>query len=232
MRATSRWGILLGVVGLAWACGGGDGGADAAGSLDAERDNAATELRADAPAEDDVPGLLPLCACPQVPAGGTCRSCSTLDNHCETRDGQPWAVRCTIAKGCVDEENCSDLGAGATCVDGACTPATVAEPGLEVVETVEPDVVEVVQPGSKQVGQSCAESVDCANGMTCLSGQYTQAHCNPMCTTTQDCLDAAPGASGQCQAIGGYQVCVWMCGAYGDNATCPGDLDCDGAFCG
>lgn len=120
-------------------------------------------------------------------------------------------------------------------------PADLAQPDLTQLDVLVPDLdPEDVQPDVepdlplelKSAGESCVEFEECADGMSCISGQYTKAHCNPMCTTNQDCIDAAPASSGQCMAIGGYQVCVWYCGFMGSNKPCPGDLECDGATCG
>jgi|GEM_PF-2808373 len=232
MHATVRWGALLVMGWLVGACGGTDGGSDATGAAEGLPDTPAAETGTDLGAAPDQSGPLPLCRCPLVPAGGTCRSCSTLDNACEARNDQAWAIRCTIAKGCLAEESCADLGAGATCAAGVCSPGVTVEPEPEVVETAEPDVVETVLPGSKLVGQSCTDSVDCANAMTCVSGQYTMAHCNPMCATVEDCNAAYPGGNAQCAALTGGSVCIWFCGSFGGGATCPGDLGCDGATCG
>lgn len=121
------------------------------------------------------------------------------------------------------------------------SPADLAQPDLATPDLAVPDIEpEDVQPDLgpdlpaelKSAGESCVEFDECADGMSCISGQYTKAHCNPMCTTNQDCIDAAPASSGQCMAIGGYQVCVWYCGFMGGNKPCPGDLECDGATCG
>jgi hypothetical protein len=53
-----------------------------------------------------------------------------------------------------------------------------------------------------------------------------------MCATVEDCNAAFPGGNAQCAALTGGSVCIWFCGAFGGGATCPGDLQCDGASCG
>jgi hypothetical protein len=228
--ATIRWTTILLALTLGAGCGGGDGGTDATAAPDLTDLASADDARIDAP--DDPGGPLPLCACPLVPAGGTCRSCSSLDNHCETRDGVPWAVHCVLVKGCLAAEDCTASDPAATCDDGACVEAPLPEPEPDVQELAEPDVVETIEPGSRQVGDACKDSADCGNGMTCVSGQYTMAHCNPMCATVDDCNAAFPGGNAQCAALSGGSVCIWFCGAFGGGATCPGDLQCDGASCG
>lgn len=86
--------------------------------------------------------------------------------------------------------------------------------------------------GSKQTGELCSESWECANSANCVSGQYTPAHCNPNCVTDADCAASAPNAKGTCQDGGSIKFCMFLCGAFGGGATCPGDLKCDGAVCG
>lgn len=104
---------------------------------------------------------------------------------------------------------------------------------VTTTDLAQPDVPdEDVPPVLKGAGESCEEYTECADGMSCISGQYTKAHCNPMCTTDADCLAVTPGSKPMCAAIGGYNVCVWYCGMFGGGASCPGDLECDGATCG
>ncbi len=234
MGSAVRWAVLGLAAGLAWGCGGADGGGDAGGVPDVPGE--ATAVDAATPdAVDDVRGPLPVCACPQVPASKACRSCSSLDDGCEERNGTPYALRCVLGKGCLEAENCNQGGEAIECHEGVCFHVDPGpdlaghEPEPEVVEVAEPDLV---KPGSKQVGESCADYVECADGMSCVSGQYTQAHCNPMCATVDDCNAAYPGGNAQCAALSGGSVCIWMCGQFGGGATCPGDLDCDGATCG
>ena len=227
--------VAAAVLVLGVGCGGGDGGSDGVSSPDVPAEVGPVDALDDAVMDlvGDPGGPLPVCACPAVPAGGTCRSCSSLDNGCETREGGPWALRCVLAQGCVEAEDCRNAGPLPGCDQGHCTHVDPgpdpAEPEPEVVEVVEPDLV---KPGSKHVGESCTDYVECADGMSCVSGQYTQAHCNPMCTTVDDCNAAYPGGNAQCAALTGGSVCVWFCGQFGGGATCPGDLDCDGATCG
>lgn len=84
----------------------------------------------------------------------------------------------------------------------------------------------LVTQGTKTPGQSCTSHDDCATGQ-CVQGEQTQLHCNPGCTTDNDCANAAPNAKGMCAQVGGasFNICIWWC--YG-GADCPGDLDCSG----
>lgn len=110
--------------------------------------------------------------------------------------------------------------------DPGATDPGAADPGATDPGATDPGL------GTKQAGESCKDYPECANGMSCIAGQFTRAHCNPTCASDQDCLDAAPGTKGTCTALGGYQICVWYCGPWGGNLPCPGDLTCDGATCG
>ncbi len=106
-------------------------------------------------------------------------------------------------------------------------PATdVAEADEAAAPT---DTAELAAPGSKTAGQYCKEATECADKMSCVAGQLTPAHCNPLgCTSDADCQAVAPQATGKCQALGGYNLCLWTC----LSAKCPGDLKCDGYYCG
>ncbi len=123
-----------------------------------------------------------------------------------------------------------DLALPDTSVEDTALPdVTPPEDTYEAMDLTVPDEVAL---GTKKAGESCKEFTECADGMSCIAGQYTKAHCNPECTTDQDCLDASPGTKPTCQSLGGYQICIWYCGMFGGNAPCPGDLECDGATCG
>lgn len=202
------WRLATSLCLLAVACGGGDGGrADAAGT-DLWFP---TDVAADPGAQD--PGTVRDSAPPD-----------SLDDEGIAAD------QATSDPGVTDE------GAGdvATQDPGATDPGA-ADPGPSdpgASDPGQPDDLPVdVDSALKQAGESCEDFTECANGMSCIAGQYTRAHCNPMCATAQDCLAAAPSATNpQCSAIGGYQVCIWYCGMMG--GSCPGDLQCDGATCG
>jgi hypothetical protein len=77
--------------------------------------------------------------------------------------------------------------------------------------------------GTKTAGELCKDASECSMGMSCIAGQYTPAHCNIQCSTTDQCLAIAPGTSVTCQAIGGTGVCMWTC--Y-NGEECPGGLHC------
>ena len=114
--------------------------------------------------------------------------------------------------------------------DEAIAPLDPGAQDLAAEETAAPtDTAELAAPGSKTAGQYCKDASECADTMSCVAGQLTPAHCNPLgCQSEADCQAAAPGSTAMCQAMGAYTVCVWTCSA----AKCPGDLKCDGYFCG
>ena len=114
--------------------------------------------------------------------------------------------------------------------DEAVTPLDPGTQDLAAEEAAAPtDTAELAAPGSKTAGQYCKDASECADKMSCVAGQLTPAHCNPLgCASDADCQAAAPQGTGQCQALGGYNPCMWTC----TSAKCPGDLKCDGYFCG
>jgi hypothetical protein len=91
---------------------------------------------------------------------------------------------------------------------------------------------------TKGHGESCLVNDECIGDAMCLSGQYTQPYCSPVCATDDDCRDKATGECGTCQAAGQYKLCIYWCQIGGPivgcgfTAVCPGDLPCDGAACG
>jgi hypothetical protein len=84
--------------------------------------------------------------------------------------------------------------------------------------------------GTKTAAQFCTSHDECADGASCVEGQYTPAHCNPPCKTNADCnVDGA--TNGQCTAVGGTAICLWMCGMMGGQCPVHGDLKCNTAVC-
>jgi len=92
------------------------------------------------------------------------------------------------------------------------------DPGPTDPGVSDPGAADVPAVGTKGAGELCKDASECAMSMDCIAGQYTPAHCNIQCTTTDQCL-----------AIGGTGVCMWTCTG---GAKCPGGLTCDSYFCG
>ena len=115
-------------------------------------------------------------------------------------------------------------------VDPGVMDVPVQDPGPTDPGVSDPGAADVPAVGTKGAGELCKDASECAMSMDCIAGQYTPAHCNIQCTTTDQCLAIAPGTTVTCQAIGGTGVCLWTCSG---GKKCPGQLPCsDGYFCG
>jgi len=114
-------------------------------------------------------------------------------------------------------------------VDPGPSDPGVVDPGELDPGTPDPGPADVPALGTKTAGELCKDASECSMAMSCIAGQYTPAHCNIMCSTTEQCLAIAPGTSVTCQAMGGTGVCIWTCTG---GKKCPGGLTCDGYFCG
>ena len=138
-----------------------------------------------------------------------------------------------VACGSDDAGPAGDDAAGR--VGSAAAQADLSTP-VDAPATVDagPDLSpDLVPAGSKGVGEHCTDGIECADEMICASGEYTSAHCTPVCDSTEQCNAAAPPARGQCVPVGGFDgnICLWFCGMLAEGADCPGDLSCEVAAC-
>lgn len=155
--------------------------------------------------------------------------------ECKTGLNNPLYGQCSLV--CTQNEECpaSPYGNSVGCVYGMCVSTcgvhggtcpewlncTAQEFCLEPTSTV----------ANKGPGESCTEAAECTGDAECVEGEVTKPYCAPICTTNQDCLDAAPEAYGQCTAAGGFNFCMFFCGMMGQNKPCPGDMVCEVVVC-
>lgn len=142
---------------------------------------------------------LSACKAPEYPL---CKK----DKHCRAELGET-CVEGTC-QNCKTDADCTDKAPLTTCHEFLCT---------------DPSTIEGGGAGADGVGQPCAQSVECVNGLVCKAGA-----CAP-CTEDFDC---SPGTcnigTGRCDALGGA-------GAGGGQCTtddeCAMDEICDAGMC-
>ncbi len=114
---------------------------------------------------------------------------------------------------------------------GADGPVNDAAPADAATGDLTPDLA---LPGTKKMGEHCVEDEECEGDAICAEGEYTSAHCSPVCTDNTPCIDEAANVKGTCTPVGGFEgnICLFFCGFMADGADCPGDLICvGGAAC-
>jgi len=155
------------------------------------------------------------------------------------RAGWP-LVFCLLLPACSSESSGPDVGASPLPRDTGAIDAPPAAADRAADRAASPEAAvdsavfdlagDLAPPGTKKMGEHCLESVECEGEAICAAGEYTSAHCTPVCTDNAPCIDEANNVKGSCTPVGGFEgnICMFFCGFMADGGDCPGDLVCQG----